>query len=152
MTWTALAQKWLGHRWTPAALAFAAVVVMLPALDVGLGMDDLLQRVFQLKRDQVPQAIRDTGLVQQSGTLRVVLSDLFGFNGNRQAIAQARNYGVLPWWTSEDLKAALWRPLTALTQWADYQLFPNSPVLMIYSRASRRIRSAAFCATPVCQA
>ena len=43
MSWTALAQKWLEHRWTPAALALAAVVVMLPALDVGLGsMDDLL--------------------------------------------------------------------------------------------------------------
>jgi hypothetical protein len=130
MSWTALAQKWLGHRWTPAALALAAVLVMLPALGVGLGMDDLLQRVFQLRPDQVPQAIRDTGLVQDSGTLRVVLSDLFGFNGNPQAIAQARNYGLLPWWMRDDLKAALWRPLSALTHWEDYRLFPNSPVLM----------------------
>jgi len=114
----------------PAALALAAVLVMLPALGAGLGMDDLVQRVFQLNRDQVPQVIRDTGMVNESGTLRVVLSDLFGFQGGKQALGQARSYGILPWWTRDGMKAALWRPLSAFTHWLDYRIFANSPVLM----------------------
>lgn len=129
-SWTAVAQKWLGYRWLPAGLALAAVLVMLPALDAGLGMDDLLQRVFQLEPDQVPQALRNTGMVRDTGTLRVVLSDLFGFTGDKQAVAQALNYGVLPWWTGSGLKAALWRPMSAFTHWVDYRIFPGVPWLM----------------------
>ena len=128
--WTAVAQKWLGHRWLPAGLALAAALMMLPALDAGLAMDDLLQRVFQLAPNQVPPVLRQTGFARESGTLRVVLSDLFGFKGEPQAIARARDYGLLPWWTRDDVKAALWRPLSALTHWMDYRAFPNSPALM----------------------
>jgi hypothetical protein len=129
-SWKETAQRWLGSRWTPAALAVAAVLVMLPALNSGLGMDDLVQRVIQLKPDQVPQALRDTGFAQKSGTLRVVLSDLFGFGGDPQCIAQAREFGILAWWMRDNFKAALWRPLSAFTHWTDYRLFPSSPELM----------------------
>ncbi len=129
-SWKDTTQRWLGSRWMPAALAVAAVLVMLPTLDSGLAMDDLLQRVFQLEPGKVPLAIRETGFADNSGTLRVVLADLFGFKGYPKSIAQARDYGLLAWWMRDDFKAALWRPLSALTHWSDYRLFPGSPVLM----------------------
>ena len=45
-------------------------------------------------------------------------------------MAQAKDYGVLPWWAPDDLRLGLWRPLTAFTHWLDYRLFPDSPALM----------------------
>jgi hypothetical protein len=41
-----------------------------------------------------------------------------------------KNYGMLPWWTPDDLRLGLWRPVTAFTHWLDYRLFPDSPALM----------------------
>jgi hypothetical protein len=41
-----------------------------------------------------------------------------------------KDFGLLPWWTAKDFRGSNWRPLTALTHWLDYQLFPNSPALM----------------------
>jgi len=66
----------------------------------------------------------------ESGTLSAVVNDLFGFGRHEGSVLQAKNYGILPWWTRPDTKAALWRPFTALTHWTDYQLFPNAPVWM----------------------
>lgn len=126
----AAAERWLGHRYVPGVFALVAVVIMLPALNAGLGLDDLVQRTIQLKPTQLSPQIRETGFALRSGTLPAVLNDLFGFRGEREAISRARNYGVLPWWIREDVKAALWRPLTALTHWVDYRLYPDSPALM----------------------
>jgi hypothetical protein len=61
-----------------------------------------------------------------------VLCDLFpGFiNRDPQCTALAKNYGILPWWTPDNFRVGLWRPVTAFTHWLDYRLFPDSPVLM----------------------
>ena len=34
------------------------------------------------------------------------------------------------WWTPDDLKCSLCRPVAALTHWLDYRLFPDNPALM----------------------
>ncbi len=120
----------LGDPRVPGILALGAVLVMLPALNAGLGMDDLVQRCVQLAPAQLPPQLRESGVPQRSGTLAIVTSDLFGFHAKKEQIALARNYGLLPWWMREDAKAALWRPLTAFTHWLDYRLFPASPALM----------------------
>lgn len=121
---------WLAGRRLAAVLALAAVLLMLPALTAGLGMDDLVQRSIQLQADQLPPRLLDTGFASRSGSLPAVLSDLFGFRGEKEAIRRARSYGLLPWWMRDDISAALWRPVTAFTHWLDYRLFPNSPMLM----------------------
>lgn len=41
---------------------------------------------------------------------------------NRQLMAD----GVLPWWTDPELKISFFRPLSALTHWLDYRLWPDS--------------------------
>jgi hypothetical protein len=119
----------LGHRHLPARLAVGVVLVMLPALKIGLVADDLPQRVVALRPDQLPPRVTETGAPADSGSLPVVLRDFF-FNMDAQGRVAAWHYGMLPWWTPEDLKLGLWRPVTAFTHWLDYRLIPDSPAVM----------------------
>ena len=119
--------RFLSHRRLPAILAIGAILVMLPALKVGLVADDLVQRAVELGPDQLPPRLQDTGMAQNPGSLGTVLHDLFP---GITRMAQAKDYGVLPWWAPDDLRLGLWRPLTAFTHWLDYRLFPDSPALM----------------------
>jgi hypothetical protein len=121
----------LGHRQFPLALAFLAIISMLPALKAGLIGDDLVQRLAQFKAADLPPHIEETGFVPpNSGQLSTVVSHLFTYLGHPDAIAHARDYGIAPWWIPPSWGAALWRPLTAFTHWVDYRLFPNTPALM----------------------
>ncbi|MGO8698151.1 MAG: hypothetical protein ACLQVY_10590 [Limisphaerales bacterium] len=104
---------------------------MLPALAGGLFGDDLVQRLNQLTPAELPPHAFDTGFVAaDSGQLTTVGNHLFDYVHGKEAAARAREYGVAPWWASEDWTAALWRPLTAFTHWLDYRLYPNTPALM----------------------
>ncbi|MEP7124441.1 MAG: hypothetical protein ABJE95_26170 [Byssovorax sp.] len=40
------------------------------------------------------------------------------------------DHGVSPWWTDPSLRIMLFRPLSALTHWIDFRLWPGSPFLM----------------------
>jgi hypothetical protein len=126
-----LFQGWLEHPRLPAMLALGAALVMLPALKLGLIMDDLPQRMVALPPDQVPARIHDMGLPLNSGWCSTVVRDFFfGYYRDPQRGALARNYGLLPWWTPDSLRIGLWRPVTAFTHWLDYRLYPDSPALM----------------------
>ncbi len=126
-----LFQRWLEHPRLPAMLALGAVLVMSPALKLGLVADDLPQRMVALPPDRVPPRIYDTGIPLDSGSFSTVLRDYFlGNYRDPQAGVLARNYGLLPWWTLDSLRLGLWRPVTAFTHWLDYQLYPDSPALM----------------------
>jgi hypothetical protein len=104
---------------------------MLPAIKSGLMLDDLMQRTIQLRPEQIPSRLYDTGVVPaDSGKLSTVLFELFGLSRNKQNIKAAKDYGVLPWWVRDDIKASQWCPFTAFTHWLDYQLYPNMPALM----------------------
>jgi len=121
----------LAHRRLPLALAIATAIIMLPALGAGLFMDDLVQRVIELKPAELPARIQDTGLgFSENGKLGTVACDLFGLGRRKEAVELAKDYGLLTWWMPETAKAALWRPITAFTHWLDYRLFPNTPALM----------------------
>ena len=120
-------KRFLEHRYLPAILTIGAILVMLSALKTGLMADDLVQRAVELRPDQLPARLRDAGIPPDSGSLGTVLRDLFpGIN----RMVPVKNYGLLPWWTPDDMKLGLWRPLTAFTHWLDYRLFPDSPMLM----------------------
>ena len=120
----------LSHRQLPVFLAIGAILVMLPALKTGLFWDDLLQRAVELRPDQLPPRMHETGNPVDSGSFSTVLHDLFGFSRDSQNLALIKNYGTLPWWTPDNFRFALWRPVTAFTHWLDYRLYPDSPVLM----------------------
>ena len=123
-------KRFLEHRYLPAILATGAILVMLPALKLGLIADDLPQRAVEFQPDQLPPRMQETGNPPDSGRFTTVLFDLFGFSRNPQCMALMKNYGTLPWWTPDGLRCSLCRPVTALTHWFDYRLFPDSPALM----------------------
>jgi hypothetical protein len=122
-------KRFLEQRHLPAILAIGAILVMLPALKIGLVADDLPQRAVELRPDQLPPRMHETGNPLDSGSFSTVLRDLF-FNRSPQDMALMKNYGMLPWWTPDDLRVGLWRPVTAFTHWLDYRIFPDSPALM----------------------
>lgn len=122
--------KILAHRRIATVLAITAAAMMLPSLRLGLIADDLPQRAVELRPDQLPARMSETGNPADSGKISTVLFDLFGLNRNPHSVAVMKDYGTLPWWTPDDLKCSLCRPVAAFTHWIDYRLFPDSPALM----------------------
>jgi hypothetical protein len=122
--------KILIHRLLHLILAILAVAIMVPALKLGLVADDLPQRAVELRPDQLPPGMAETGNPADSGKFSTVLFDLFGFNRSPQTVAVMKNYGTVPWWTPDDVRCSLCRPVAAFTHWLDYRLFPDSPALM----------------------
>ena len=121
----------LEHRYFPAVLAVLTVIIMLPALNAGFIQDDLFHQAKLLEPSELPERFYDMRLSPpDSGTLPGVLRDMYAIVRTERDIKVFKNFGILPWWTAEDFRASNWRPLTALTHWLDYQLFPNSPALM----------------------
>ena len=109
---------WMSRRQFPAVAAIVALALTLPALWTGWQVDDYLHRHVLLGSPSLP-------------TMRVSPLDLFALlDGDPQRTARLMDIGVLPWWTYEHLRVAFWRPFSALTHWLDYQLWPNSPLLM----------------------
>lgn len=51
-------------------------------------------------------------------------------DGDMQHTRALMDHGFLPWWTDEAIKYAFWRPVSSLTHWADYLLWPDSPAFM----------------------
>ena len=127
-----LLQKVLEHRYLPAILAVLAFVIMLPALKAGWEpMDDLRHRIKLVDPSGLPERLHDTGMVpDNSGKLSTVLLELNSSVHTRSDTRRLKDYGVLPWWTSDDYKASNWRPLDNLTHWLDYRLEPDSAAMM----------------------
>jgi hypothetical protein len=104
---------------------------MLPALNAGFIQDDLVHRAKLLEPSELPERFYDMRLSPpDSGTLPGVLRDMYAIVSTERDYKVFRDFGLLPWWTAEDFRGSNWRPLTAFTHWLDYQLYPNSPVLM----------------------
>ena len=97
------------------AASLLAIVLCLPALDVGLLMDDYAHRMIMLR---VP------------GTPVEPLSVFANFYGEPEANRQFMDQGIVPWWTVPDFRLAFSRVLSAISMWIDYRLWPESPALM----------------------
>ena len=106
--------KTLNTRHAPLLLALLAMLLTLPSLWVGWQFDDYLHR----------QTILDAGI-------STVLMNLFVFmDGDPAHTRHLMDSGAFPWWALAEGKVAFWRPLSALTHWIDYQLWPKQPILM----------------------
>ena len=109
----------LSSRWLPLGLGLMAVLISLPALGTGWIMDDWFHR----NHLQTPGQVGLHGL----GEALDGMFTMFSPGPRHQALQEQ---GVLPWWACDRLRIDVWRPLTTLTHWLDYRLFPNSAVLM----------------------
>ncbi|UCG32349.1 MAG: hypothetical protein JSU68_11855, partial [Phycisphaerales bacterium] len=107
----------LQHRHLPWHLAVIAMLLCAPSLRLGWLLDDDFHRAA-LTRPDIPALSRSP-------------ADLFAYIKRDEAANRAaKAVGMLPWWSPEDLRIAFFRPLTSLSHWLDYQLWPHTPSLM----------------------
>ena len=111
-------RRLLTSRSLPVMLAVLAIVLTVGSIWVGWFGDDHIHR----------HIILDTGRFGEFSDSRW---DLFRFcDGEPERNGRLMDAGILPWWTYRELKVAFWRPITAVTHWGDYQLWPDSPMMM----------------------
>lgn len=110
-------------------IAAAALVLVLPSLGSRLVLDDNVLAL--LLRDDPgiegfePQRRRSSPL--PAGPLNL-FTFTTGHPGTNRAL---RDEGaLLPWWVDERHLNAFLRPLSSLTHWLDFRLWPGSPLLM----------------------
>ncbi len=110
-------RKFFSHSWCIPVLALLGVLLTAPTLGTGLFADDFIHRSLLIGETQAPHAGSPFGL--------------FNFMDGQPAHNQAlRASGRLLWWAGDTIRLSFWRPLTELTHWLDYQLWPSQPVLM----------------------
>ncbi len=111
---SALLQRLAGPG-APWAFAGLAMLLCLPALWLGLQLDDYSQRLTLLEGER----------------WGVQPLQLFAFfDGSTSRLAQYREAGVLPWWAPAGLKVSFCRPLSAALHWVDYRFWPQQIWLM----------------------
>ena len=115
--WANKLRGWLQSRHLPWHLAILAILLCAPSLGLGWRFDDHFHRAAL--------TMPELSLVSRSP------AELFVFiEGDEAANRWAMKMGMLPWWSREDLRLAFFRPVTGLTHWLDYQLWPRFPSLM----------------------
>jgi hypothetical protein len=110
--------RFLSSPALPFVLVAVALVLSVPSLFTGWQQDDLVHRFYLLGNPDV------TG--ERLSPLR-----LFDFmDGDSSRTHKLIDIGVVPWWTLPTIRLSFWRPLSSLTHWLDYLLWPQSSVLM----------------------
>lgn len=120
-----------GGRWLFGLLVMLSPVLLLaPSLQNGWYADDYIHRARLLPGPTLPSSLEHP-CEWERGSVLCAAMHLFVFvddsPGRLETMTQA---GVLPWWRAESLQMAFWRPLSGLTHWLDYQLWPDAPLAM----------------------
>jgi hypothetical protein len=109
------------HLASPRVTAIAALVgvaLCLPSLWVGFVGDDYHHRSLLTGAPGFPDLAEHP-------------LNLFSFlDGDVERNRLLKEYGLLPWWVWEDIRAAMWRPVASALHWLDYRLWPDSAPLM----------------------
>lgn len=109
----------LVDRRMPLFVAILAILLTLPGLWLGWQTDDHLHRATLT--DEFPRL----ALARRS------FPEMFAFiKDGLVAEGGAIDRGDLPWWSPPNLRLAFFRPVTGLTHWVDYKLWPHSPWIM----------------------
>ncbi len=110
-------RRYLSHPWCIPLTALLGVLLTLPTLGLGLFADDFIHRSLLVGEIRAPHA----------GSL----FGLFNFmDGQPDHIQAMKVSGRLLWWAADSIRLSFWRPLSELTHWVDYRLWPDLPVLM----------------------
>ncbi len=106
-----------GPRATLVSLV-AAAIVALPSLFAGLAADDYWHRIYLTHAARWAPALKP-GFA------------LFTFYDGDPARSQwLLDQGIGAWWADPALRISFLRPVSAVTHWLDYQLWPGTPLLM----------------------
>jgi len=110
-------EKWLADS-RAYLLVLSCAILLLPAVFTGLSTDDYFLSSIMLQRHIIPHLPNSP-------------FDAFAFlHNNNHGLQQWIESGILPWWTNPHIRVAFWRPLSALTHWLDFTIYPNVPWLM----------------------
>jgi hypothetical protein len=108
----------LEHPRLPLFVAFIAVLLCAPSLWLGLQVDDYVLRLMLMENPPDPAWSRPS-------------SALFTFvDGDEKVNRGIVEAAGVPWWTHPRLKLAFFRPVTGLTHWIDFRIWPDLPWLM----------------------
>ena len=108
----------LGQSYLPALVTTIAVLLCLPSLWLGLQNDDHMLRLF----------LSDPPLDEEWSRSP---ADAFAFlDGNEERNRDFIRDGRIPWWSLPSLKLAFFRPVTGITHWIDFRVWPDDPWLM----------------------
>ncbi len=117
MAWPARLAALLAHPRFGWVAALVAVVVSLPALGVGLQLDDHLHRF-------------SVGLHAEGNGLAGWWELYVAAEGDPELTRARMAKGFAPWWTVPQLRLRFFRPLTAATHYLEYAAWPDLPWLM----------------------
>ena len=108
----------LGHRHVPLAVTILAVLLCISSLQLGLQIDDYMLSLFFSDPPIDPEWSRSPARA-------------FAFlDGDEERNLQHIKNGRIPWWSHPGIKAAFLRPLTGVTHWIDFRLWPDHPWIM----------------------
>jgi hypothetical protein len=111
--------KIVSGRYAFPRLLLATLLLTTPSLWVGLQFDDYLLQIRLLNARN--------GVVDPL----TAINQLYVFMDGVPAHTLAQmDTGTMPWFALPTAKVAFWRPLSALTHWLDFQLWPGSYALM----------------------
>jgi hypothetical protein len=99
------------------AVVVIALVLLAFSLDTGLSADDYIHELIA------------TGSHAIRGFVRAPL-DMYRFTDSPRTTLTLMHEGVLEWWADPEAKLAFFRPLSSLTHYLDYVLWPTQPWLM----------------------
>jgi len=111
-----LLRQLLAWRNLPWLLALLAMLLCAPAIDLGWQIDDHFHRAAMVRQDIEFLARSPIGL--------------FDFIRGTEKVREWIAEGYCPWFTDPDLSIGFFRPLSSLTHWFDYRLWPDDPRLM----------------------
>jgi hypothetical protein len=110
-------QERLARRSSIAWIALLGALMCAPSIGTGLVADDYLHAALLEHKPTFIPARNPLDLFRFAD----------GIAEHGQATIDAGNFS---WSVSPTVRFSFWRPLSALTQWLDYQLWPGAPWLM----------------------
>ncbi len=93
-----------------------SLVLMTFCLDTGIAADDFIHKLIATGSNAIPGFAREP-------------LDMFRFTSGEHTMQLARD-GVVSWWVDPEAKLAFFRPVSSLSHYIDYNLWPSSPWLM----------------------
>lgn len=120
----------LNQRQALMMLLIIALLASAFSFRFQLSTDDYMQwAVFES-----PQALVEKELVvpKETQSFWHQIANQFNFFDREMGKqASLRAWGAIPWWTDPDASLHLFRPLSSMTHWLDYQLWPENTLAMI---------------------
>ena len=121
-------------RSLPLYLALLTATLVLPSLFIGFQLDDYLHRYCT------------SSVAQSEGFCPPPLSIFSYASGDPVRMHRMIETGFAPFWAYDRLVIDFLRPVSALTHFIDYRLWPNSPAIM-HAESIAWLMGAVFLAT-----